>query len=121
MLYTSYFAMQHRLPNNIVPISIALKTPDFWSGATYKKLAPLWSTISKYKDNGDWEAYEEDYIRTVLSLLSPFEVYNELMEISGGKDACMDCYENKFKNCHRHIVSKWFRDAGYDCKEYDYG
>lgn len=40
MIYTSYFAKLKSLPDNIVPISICGKTPDWYKGLQYKKLAP---------------------------------------------------------------------------------
>lgn len=40
MFYTSYFANLKKLPDNVVPISICGKAPDWYSGLQYKKLAP---------------------------------------------------------------------------------
>ena len=36
MIYTSYFAKMKDLPDNIVPISIAGKSPDWYNGLEYK-------------------------------------------------------------------------------------
>ena len=43
MIYTSYFAKLKKLPAGIAPISIALKTPDWYTGLRYIKLAPWYS------------------------------------------------------------------------------
>lgn len=32
MIYTSYFAKLKKLPNNIIPISICGKAPEFYKG-----------------------------------------------------------------------------------------
>lgn len=41
MIYTSYFAKIKELEeNNIIPISICGKAPDWYKGLQYKKLAP---------------------------------------------------------------------------------
>ena len=44
MIYTSYFAKIKELErNNIIPISICAKVPDWYKGLQYKKLAPkIW-------------------------------------------------------------------------------
>lgn len=41
MIYTSYFAKLKELQkNNITPVSICAKVPDWYDGLQYKKLAP---------------------------------------------------------------------------------
>ena len=39
-IYTSYFANLKNLPDNVCPISICGKAPDWYKGLQYKKLAP---------------------------------------------------------------------------------
>ena len=51
MIYTSYFAKLDSLPNNIVPISICGKAPDWYKGLQYKKLAPKWNFFKIWKEN----------------------------------------------------------------------
>ena len=49
MIYTSYFAKLKSLPDNIVPISICGKAPDWYKGLQYKKLAPKYDFFMKWK------------------------------------------------------------------------
>lgn len=39
MLYTSYFAQLKNLSNDIVPISICGKAPNWYDGLQYKKVS----------------------------------------------------------------------------------
>ena len=48
MIYTSYFAKLNKLPNNIIPISICGKAPDWYKGLQYKKLAPKYDFFIKW-------------------------------------------------------------------------
>lgn len=40
MIYTSYFAKLRKIPSNIISIAICAKSPDWYKGLKYKKLAP---------------------------------------------------------------------------------
>ncbi len=40
MIYTTYFAQLRNLPENIIPVSICGKVPNWYKGLQYKKLAP---------------------------------------------------------------------------------
>lgn len=53
MIYTSYFAKLKSLPDNIIPISICGKAPDWYKGLQYKKLAPKYDFFMKWKENHD--------------------------------------------------------------------
>lgn len=62
------------------------------------------------------EEYETIF-RFQLSKKDPHVVMRELVAL-GGEDATLLCYEKPGDFCHRHIVSEWFREAGYDVEEY---
>ena len=79
MIYTSYFAKLKSLPENIIPISICAKTPEWYKGLTYKKLAPGYDILMKYKANKDEESYTKNYKEQVLSNLDPEKVAYELL------------------------------------------
>jgi len=96
---TSYFA---KSSNNFYAVSIAGKTPDWFSGKRYKKLAPKIGFFKKYKEDGDEAFYRIQYQKEVLDELDPREVYEEL-----GEHAVLLCYEKPGKFCHRHLVSEW--------------
>ena len=102
-LWTSYFSSSEWEPDNVV--SIAGKSPSYYNGPEYKKLAPKFWFFEKYKRDGDKEFYTRQYYEEVLDKLDPEEVYNDL-----GKDTVLLCWEKPGEFCHRHIVANWFKD-----------
>ena len=69
MIYTSYYAKLNKIPENIVPVSIAGKAPDFYSGLEYKKLAPKYWFFKEWKQNHDNDFYIKHFNEEVLSKL----------------------------------------------------
>ncbi len=120
MIYTSYFGNLKKLPKKITPIAICISKPQFWTGPQYTKIAPTQDILYEYKYNGmDWETYTERFNNEVLAKLSPKEVLEELkMFVPKGNDIALICYEKPDEHCHRHLVKKWFVDAGIECKEF---
>ena len=115
---TSYFA---NLRNIDYPVCITLGTPSFYHGATYPKLAPKYSFLSDYKNGviGPVE-YTEQYVDQVLDVLDVHETWQEIVDIYKGvdhNDIALICYEKPSDFCHRHLVSIWFRQAGYEINE----
>ena len=118
-LYTSYFA---QLKKGIgIKISIAryanfalIKELDF----SFKGLAPSDNLLKRYKA-GDmsWQQYTELY--TVEQHRDDFQQdFNKLKNLlDNGKDVTIYCYEGKYSNCHRHIVSSMFKNLGYEVEE----
>jgi len=102
-MQTSYFAKAHSLPN---AISIAVKSPDFYTGRVYLPLAPTWEILIDYKKNHDIHIYTENYVSEILLPLDPEQVYEEL-----GKYSILLCWEAPDKFCHRRIVAKWLQDS----------
>ena len=121
MIYTSYFAKIKKLEqSHITPISIALKSPDWYHGSEYKKLAPTWSILSEYKNCHDEERYRERYAREVLSRLDTAEILRDISEIANflSDDVALICYEKPSDFCHRHLVARWLRENGVKCEEW---
>lgn len=109
MIYTSYFA---KSGSNPAAISIAGKTPDWFFGQRYSKLAPKAWFFKIYKETGDQEQYIQHYYEEVLSKLNPADVIKEL----DGKIMC--CYEKPTDFCHRFVVADWMNHfCGIDVKE----
>lgn len=96
---TSYYSKSAKDPN---AVSIAAKCPVWYTGREYKKLAPSYDLLMKYKEDHDEEFYKEQYQKQVLDKLDPKQVYKEL-----GENAVLLCWENSEKFCHRHLVSDW--------------
>lgn len=123
MIYTSYFGNLKNLPDNIIPISISGKAPDWYTGLQYKKLAPKYRIFSEWKMNHDNKLYEKYFNDQVLTHLDPKRVLDELKDLCGKKfydsvDIALICYEKPSDFCHRHLVAKWLNDAGFGCKEW---
>lgn len=82
MIYTSYFGNLKNLPNNVIPISICGKAPDWYTGLQYKKLAPKWWFFKEWKSNHDNEFYIKNFNKEVLEQLNANDVINELKKIN---------------------------------------
>ena len=118
MIYTSYFAQLRNLPENIIPIAICGKSPDWYKGLEYKKLAPKWSFFSKWKKNHDNDYYIKHFNDEVLNKQDILIVYEELMHLSNYQDIALICYEKPEDFCHRHLIADWFNKNGIECNEW---
>ena len=123
---TSYFAKLKNIEN---PVSIAGWPPAFYNGPKYLKLAPKKDWFFKWKEarkSGQYteeEAiaiYKELYKRTVLDLLDPHQVYQELCNIYNTDNVTLLCYEKPGDFCHRHLVAEWLNNAGYNVTEKEF-
>ena len=103
MIYTSNFSFSGREPN---AVSIAGKTPDWFRGRRFPKLAPRKFFFDVWKQNGDNLWYIEQYKKHVLDMLDPGIVYAELNDSLDG--AILLCYETPGEFCHRRLVAEWF-------------
>lgn len=110
MIYTTYFANLKNLPEEIVPISISGSVPNFYKGIQYKRLAPRWETLTRYKQSGDEQAFIKDFYKYVLDGLDANRVVQDLLELSKGKDIALVCWEAPDKFCHRHLIAEWIFD-----------
>lgn len=124
MIYTSYFAKLKSLPEDIIPISICAKSPNWYKGLQYKKLAPTYDILMKYKQDGNKEDYIKSFNEQVLSRLNPSEAVFDLGKLADkdntyySYDICLLCYEKSSDFCHRHLVAEWLRKYGYECEEW---
>lgn len=119
MIYTSYFAKTKKLPDSIVPISIAGKSPAGYEGLEYKKLAPKIGFFKEWKETKDNDYYVKHFKEEVTDTLNPHKVVSQLFNMTGGKDIALICYEKPEDFCHRHLVAKWLRETGYFVEEWD--
>lgn len=122
MIYTSYFAKLKDLPDNIIPISICGKAPDWYKGLQYKKLAPKYDFFMKWKETHDNDYYIKCYNEQVLNKLDVINVVRDLIcivpEDTTGEYICLVCYEKPGDFCHRHLVADWLSKNGFECKEF---
>lgn len=136
MIYTSYFAKLKSLPENIIPISICCKAPNWYKGLQYKKLAPKYDFFMEWKKNHDNDYYIKCFNEQVLSHLNPYRVLEEIhsllpQEIQDNLNMAncpfwinpdfkiaLICYEKPSDFCHRHLVSDWFNNNLIACEEW---
>lgn len=132
MIYTSYFAKLKSLPDNIIPISICGRAPDWYKGLQYKKLAPKYDFFMKWKENHDNDYYIKCFNEQVLDKLKAEQVVKELDSLLLNQTTTVDysgdlkevprialiCYEKPSDFCHRHLVADWLNNNGFECKEW---
>lgn len=136
MIYTSYFAKLKSLPDNVIPISICGKAPDWYKGLQYKKLAPKYDFFMKWKENHDNDYYIKCFNEQVLDKLNAYETLNELYDLlpkeqqfwiemtnclpwyNSHVNIALICYEKPSDFCHRHLVADWLNKNGFECKEW---
>lgn len=121
MIYTSYFAMLKKLPEEIIPISICGKAPEWYKGLQCKRLAPKWSFFREWKQSHDNQFYIEHFQSEVLDQLSADEIVRQLRKLSSGRDIALICYEKPGDFCHRHLVAEWLSNNGYPVREWTPG
>ena len=113
MIQTSNFANSRNLPCGA--ISISQGRPRFYKGAEYPPLFPPWQLIRNYKEG---KIRTDTFIRKYmnqLNKLNPHEVVRDLLKISPTPVLLCWCHKDVF--CHRRVVSRWLREAGYTVKE----
>ncbi len=114
MIYTSYFSSRKYKSEDGVSIARYCK---FWHGYAFEALVPSegllwwWKHLSPEEQNKSQQYYEYLYREQTLSKLNPAEV----AMILEGKTLL--CFEKTGDFCHRHIVAKWLREAGFECEE----
>lgn len=127
MIYTSYFAKLKSLPKNIIPISICGKSPNWYTGLQYKKLASKYNFFMKWKQSHDNDYYIKCFNEQVLNKLNPLYVLTELYKLAGinktlgdEREICLICYKKPSDFCHRHLVADWFNKVYLECEEYTF-
>ena len=124
MIYTSYFAKIKELErNNIIPISICGKAPDWYKGLQYKKLAPKYGFFMEWKKNHDNDYYIKHFRSEVLDQLKATDVILDLSRLIysfniGENNIALICYEKPSDFCHRHLVAEWLNQNGFKCEEW---
>jgi len=123
MIYTTYFAQLRNLPENIVPVSICGKAPDWYKGLQYKKFAPKYGFFMEWKRNHDNDYYIKCFNEQVLGDLNAVDVVLDLSRMIysfniGESDIALVCYEKPGDFCHRHLVAQWFCANGFQCAEW---
>lgn len=137
MIYTSYFGMLNKLPKNIIPIAICAKTPAWYTGFHYKKLAPKYGFFMKWKETQDNNYYIKCFYEEVLDKLEPHKTVEELYKLLNEETqkeiqlsncalwenenihVALVCYEKPGDFCHRNLVATWLNENGFCVREYE--
>ena len=123
MMHTSSFDKVKFLEEKgLTIISIAPKSPDWYKGYEYKKLAPTADMYIEWKDSEDNDRYIKRFRKEILSKLDAEKVLNELHDLVSEKDwvkpLCFVCFGEPRELSHRHLVSKWFWEHDYIISEW---
>lgn len=118
ILYTSYFT---KLKYGIgVKISIARYNPKWLDlthlGYWFRDLAPAPELLNGYK-NGKISKDEYKIIYDIALNGNNKEVQKLKDLLDSGIDVTVYCYEKPTDFCHRHLLSKYFINLGYESKE----
>lgn len=120
-MYIGYFAKLKKYQEaGLVPVSIALKSPDWYHGLEYKRLAPNWDILSAWKSGehkGDIDYYTKHF-EELLDTLRPEDVIIELKQFGLLQNIILLCYEKPEDFCHRHLVANWLNENGLYVTEY---
>lgn len=132
MIFTSYFGKLKKMPENVIPIAICARVPDWYKGLRYPLLAPNYNALMKYKDDHNEADYIECYNNSTLKALNPLWVLGGLRTLLPYSEdtqtpiwenpdfhVALICYEKSGEFCHRHLVAEWFRTFGVECKEWE--
>lgn len=119
-IFTSYFAMEKKIPDGYEIMSIALRSPYFSNCSEILWLHPTEGMLADYKKTGDVEEYTKQYREEILGRLDVDLFWKEMEEEFGDKTVVLLCWERPDKFCHRHLVAKWFTDAGHPVTELTY-
>ena len=122
-MFTGYFArLKIYKEQGLIPVAICGKSPDWYDGFQYKKLAPKWAFFKEWKDGahkGDNAYYCKHFKEEVLDKLSPAQVCLDLHQMAEQRlykehkpthDIILLCYEKPGDFCHRHLVADWIND-----------
>ena len=118
MIYTTYFAMLRKMPEDVVPIAVCARPPVNWDGLCVEELIPPYKDFQEWKGTGNNDKFAEQYKKKVLNRLEPEVVSNWLQYLAEGRDVALVCYEKSSDFCHRHLIREWLNEHGIACEEW---
>lgn len=102
-IYTSYFANYSNIPEDFYLISIAQQMPT-WITRNVDciiEARPNWKLIKNWKESKiSWQEFDLLYYMQVQFNLS--SIRNKIPP-----NAVLMCWEEPFKECHRHLLAKY--------------
>ena len=123
MIYTSYFGrIDAMIDNDILPVAITTKKPDWYNGFCYKKLAPSTSSLLDFRVDHQWEKFAERYREERLRKCDAKTVLADIETLIGvsleDTDIALMSYEYEDPN-HRCLVREWLVANGIPCEEWE--
>lgn len=117
-IFTSYYGNLKNLDRaGILPVSISLGVPKWFTGSKLYYLAPTRKMLSP-------EVSREQYIKLYNEILSRIKIKTLREDISiltRGEDVniALLCWEKPGDFCHRHLFAEWLKEkTGYEIKEF---
>lgn len=107
MIYTGCFFHTIGMENLV---SIARTAPSFYKGQKCSLLNPSAELLAHWKKHHDIGYYTQVF----EAMLAGLDVHAAAKALDG---KVLLCWEGKGSFCHRQLVAKWFRNAGYKCIE----
>lgn len=118
MYYTSYFGNIKKIDKTKYQLAaISNEKPSFCDESVldWSFLGPWKQLLSDYKNN---IISEEEYARLYTENLEAiWPSLERWFMMNERRNIVMLCYEAKGKFCHRHILSKFLNEHGFECKE----
>jgi len=111
-IYTSYFGFFSKIPQSMIPVSIARFPPKWFRGEEIKALAPEKKLLWKAKQNKICvEEYTHQYMKCVTERFDPRMLYEKLRQEFSGSDIVLLCFERKGEFCHRRLLAEWLENT----------
>ena len=98
-MFTGYFTkLKTYEQNGLIPVAICGKTPSWYNGLWYKKLAPKWTFFNEWKNGtehkGDNSYYIQHFNDEVLKDKTCRQVLADLQKLTGVKTDFSKIQEN---------------------------
>ena len=116
MVLTGYFAQVKKYKEKGLQfINISLFKPEWFKEPImdYPDLFPTKEMLFDFKETGNENRYIVAYSNGILAKLNPEKVFNDL------NNKIILCYEKPTDFCHRHLISIWLNQNGFECREFN--
>ena len=129
MIYTGYFAIIRKLPENVIPISIARWQPKWLKDnpiPVISNLAPSAELLNQYHNLNNEEVYTKKYLseinkyseNDILQMINT-AANTDHIETDPKQHVMLCCYEKASDFCHRHLLAKYLNEHGLNIEEID--
>lgn len=116
IIFTTCFSRLRFIKDyNALFISIALSSPSWFKGYSWKIFKPTWDILNEYKSSGDKDRYTRRFKKEILDKIDK----NALIKLlnSSNKAVYLTCWEET-GFCHRQLVANYLKELGFEVKEW---